>query len=306
MGEPGLLQYVANRFETDGVGAVPHLAASLGSDAFVQYVRNPGEQIWDRPWDVLVILDACRVDLLRQVTHKYDFHTDGGTHYSIASKSNDWMRRTFVDAYREEVRETAYVSGNPFTAKVDFEVEPAIVDEVWRYAWNDRLATIPARPLTDRAIDTWRNRDADRMIVHYMQPHGPFVPEPDIGEYGTPDDFGDGFGSLWDRVGRDIPEPKVWNAYRENLEYVLDDVELMLENLDAETVAISADHGNAFGEWNVYGHPKDMLLPSVRRVPWVVTDAEDTQSYEPRTTVPDRDADEDAVEDRLQNLGYLG
>lgn len=80
---------------------------------------------------------------------------------------------------------------------------------------------------------------------------------------------------------------------------------IMLRNLDADQVAISADHGNEVGKFGVYGHPYDLLLPSIRRVPWIITHGEDTGEY-----VVEADRIESAnmtdgeVQERLRSLGY--
>lgn len=303
--------FMYRRAREDGLTGIYHGLEKTSESAitglcreYVDRAGNIGTPVWERDWDVLLILDACRTDLMREVANEYSFIAtpeNVGTHWSVASKSSDWLRRTFTLDYEAEIRNTAYITGNPFTAKVPLDIEPAIMDEVWKYAWDDDLSTIPSRPLTDRAIDTWRDGDVDRMIVHYMQPHGPFIPEPELGEYGEPEDFGHGFGSLWGRVGKDISKVEVWDAYRKNLKYVLDDVELLLDNLDADTVAISADHGNAVGEFGLYGHPWDVLLPSIRRVPWVETTANDTETHQPTTERKDKSTD---VENRLRDLGY--
>jgi hypothetical protein len=89
------------------------------------------------------------------------------------------------------------------------------------------------------------------------------------------------------------------------LEYVLDDVALLLENMDAETVVISADHGNALGEFGFYGHPPHSPLPSVRRVPWVETTATDSGDYEPTQEADGEVPTGEEVESRLKDLGYL-
>lgn len=288
-------------------------AVKKGSNA-VTHLNGPvGTPVWEYDWDVLVVLDACRVDLMRQVAGEYGFLGGPGnvdTVWSVGSKSNEWMARTFTAEYRDEVERSAYVTGNPYTAKVDFEVEPAVLDEVWRDAWSDEHDTVLPRPLTDRAIATWRDRDVDRMIVHYMQPHVPFVEHPDLGSYGTPDDFGRGFGDVWALAGDEIPFDRIWPAYRDNLRFVLDDLPLLLSSVDADVV-VSADHGNALGEFGLTGHGAEVLLPCVRRVPWVRTRATDTGEYQPERVDEEAaagtgdDADVDStVEDRLRQLGY--
>lgn len=273
-----------------------------------QYIRrigNPGHSIYERDWDVLVVLDACRVDLIREIADEYEFLEEIETFYSNASKSSTWMERNFGGEYANETANTAYVTGNPFSRMFSGS-EFAYFDDAWRYAWDDDLHTIPARPLTDSAIDVWRNESGvDRMIVHYMQPHVPFVSEPELGSYNGPEDFGDGFNDLWDQAGYTLPADQVWDAYRDNLRYVLDDVRLFLRNVDAERVVITADHANAFGELGFWGHPPDMLLPSIRRVPWVVTSGVDGGEYEPTVDRSGQIHDDQAVTDRLQDLGYV-
>jgi len=277
------------------------------SQARIEMFGNPGTPVWSRDWDVLIILDACRTDLMKEVLNEYEFlpsRREMGTMYSIASMSDDWLRRTFAAEHAEDAAKTAYISGNAFTEKVEFESPPLILDEVWKTDWNDNLNTIEARPITNRAVHTWRNQRPKRMIVHYMQPHAPFVRNPNLGDYTTPEEFGEGFAEIWPRVGKSLTYNEVWEAYRDNLRYVLDDVEILLENLDANTVAISADHGNAIGEWGAYGHPSDNLLPCIRRVPWIETTATDENTLDGSAPSKNTEADDLDVEDRLRALGY--
>ncbi|PSQ49580.1 hypothetical protein BRD19_03600 [Halobacteriales archaeon SW_7_65_23] len=81
----------------------------------------------------------------------------------------------------------------------------------------------------------------------------------------------------------------------------LDGVETLRRNVDG-TIAITADHGEAFGEHGEYGHRPAMLHPEVRQVPWVTVEATDEgtregdlSAYEPA----DRD-----VSEQLDALGY--
>lgn len=94
----------------------------------------------------------------------------------------------------------------------------------------------------------------------------------------------------------------VWEDYRDNLRYVLDDVSLLRDNIDAERFAISADHGNAIWEYGLYGHPGGISLPVLNEVPWCVTDATDHQTHTP----PERSKTEPTQETGgiLNVLGY--
>jgi hypothetical protein len=263
-----------------------------------------GTPVYSTPWDVLVVLDACRVDLLREVVDEYEFLPERiPSQYSLASTTDAWMRRNFTDRFTDRMRETVYVCGNPYSELYLEESGFLLLDEPWRDAWNETVSTVPARPITDRAVSLARELPSRRLIVHYMQPHFPSVPEPlDSGV--TRDEWGRRGLPVWEdlREGR-LDHDTVWAAYRSNLEYVLDDVALLLDNLEADTVVLTADHGNAFGEFGYYGHPPEHL-PVLRRVPWVELSARDARTHDPETV--SRESDEEiAVEQRLRNLGYL-
>jgi hypothetical protein len=292
----------------------------VGALRRVGQILDFGERVYEREWDALIVLDACRVGLLREVAHKdggpngtYPFLNPGfETFTSAGSQSAEWMDRNFNGGSDAEVRRTAYVTGNPFSRSLDAS-RFARLDEVWRYAWDDEFGGIPPGPVTDRAIAAGRETDADRLIVHYMQPHVPFRSMD-----GSAVDWGDpavGFGrrrggsagdaSVWEQL-RDgqIDHEAVWAAYRDNLEWALESVETLLSNLDADRVIITADHANAMGEWWCYGHPDHVPVPAIREVPWVETTAEDTGDYEPVTEHSIEGVDEEAIDGRLAALGY--
>jgi membrane-anchored protein YejM (alkaline phosphatase superfamily) len=96
---------------------------------------------------------------------------------------------------------------------------------------------------------------------------------------------------------------KLWPLYLDNLRLVLDSIEVLLENLDAERVAITADHGELLGELDQWGHFQSIPHPQLKRVPWVETTATDKE-----TRHPDEEfaiAHDDSVQEQLADLGYL-
>jgi hypothetical protein len=48
-----------------------------------------GTNVFDQKWDLLIILDACRVDSLRAVADEYDFLTTIDSMWSVRSTSNE-------------------------------------------------------------------------------------------------------------------------------------------------------------------------------------------------------------------------
>lgn len=262
----------------------------------------PEHPIWDE-WDLCIILDACRPDVLAECASEFDFiPEDVPERRSNASQSKQWMERNFVPEYADSLAETTYISGNPYTSQVNTSGFDA-VEEVWSYAWSNEQGTQPPEPITDRAIDIGRTDSPERLLVHYMQPHFPSIPV-DLGSRIEIDEFGEGGGTdIFPRLRQGkLTHEEVWHAYRENCRYVLDSVAVLLDNYDAERAVITADHANAFGEKGIYRHPDDVKTKAVRTVPWVEISAVDHKTHEPKsydTTAVDTD-----VEERLQRLGY--
>ncbi|GAD53589.1 hypothetical protein MBEHAL_2349 [Halarchaeum acidiphilum MH1-52-1] len=297
----------------EGVRALRHggpgVAMELLSRAYYTYGRRTdGDVVLERDWDVLVVLDACRADLMAAVADDHAWLRTEGPIQSVGATSSEWLTETFGSVPTGALDEIGYVTGNPYSAEhVDHDAF-AFVDEVWEYGWDDDLGTVPARPITDRAVAAGRERDAERLVVHYMQPHFPSVPRGE-GDGIPLERFGRESLSVWEelRYGwRDRAD--VWAAYIENLEYVLDEVRLLTENIDAERVAVTADHGNALGERHLYGHVGGVSTPELREVPWCVTSASDTGDHRPTTHHATDggagEATDEAVAARLEALGY--
>ena len=227
------------------------------------------------------------------------------------------------------MEDTAYITANPHAETVlenqnmDKRKYTAAARRFYRYgSWNqvgtgdlglydpvfsytsginleneDKIDDVtPPRHITDRTISAMRKNDFDRVICHYMQPHYPWISgaiqeEREVQEYERNPVKVKKFG-----------KKKVFNAYLDDLRYVLDDIRLLLNNVDAGEVAISADHGDAFGEYGIFGHDPGRFHPQVRFVPWVTTTAVDKNEYEPKITPQSRR--QTSVDDQLEDLGY--
>jgi hypothetical protein len=267
-------------------------------------LRKSGTPIFEYDWDLLIVLDGCRLDLMKEVSNEFNFVSDINRARSVDTMTREWMIKNFGSEYQDHMNETIYICGNPMSRSMLNEDDFLKLDEIWMYCWDDTLGTIPPRPITDSAISSAREYSPDRMIVHYMQPHYPFISYPDLDDGIELDEFAnERRRNVWGRlrVG-DVERSVVWNAYRENLQIVLEEVELLLENINAETAVITSDHGNALGEWGIYGHPIHMPIDAIQVVPWVQTKAEDRRNHDP--SVIDRSSLNESAEKRLQQLGY--
>jgi hypothetical protein len=98
----------------------------------------------------------------------------------------------------------------------------------------------------------------------------------------------------------EIDRESVWKGYRENLAYVLDSVGTLRRNVAGPRLAVTSDHGNAIGEFGIYGHG-DYPIPALRRVPWCTAPASDEHTLDPDVTRQRTDVE---VEEQLRNLGY--
>ncbi|WP_256300702.1 hypothetical protein [Haloarchaeobius salinus] len=286
-----------------GFGAVREVV----SRSYLRYARSlDADDMFAEDWDMLVVLDACRADLWDEVAGDYDLPT-GESRISPGGTSTEWLDSTFGSRDADELGDVGYVTANPYSSShVDHDAF-AFVEEVWRDGWDDDVGTTPPRPVTAAAVRAARTHDVDRLVVHYMQPHFPsLADERDDGI--ALDDFGEESLSVWEdlRFGKRTVE-EVWEAYRTNLEIVLEDVGLLLANVDADRTVITADHGNAVGEKGLYGHAAGIALPELRTVPWAVTTANDGGEYDPVAAgeLVDGDGAVDAdVASRLEQLGY--
>jgi len=281
-----------------------------------RWYDRQAENVFDHEWDILLILDGCRVDALASVADEYEFlDPNVPTLVSPGGGSPDWMANTFTEAYQDVIRNTVYVSGNPHTRRVLGDQTEGLFTEyndgrnwtavlsllvpVWEQAWNEDIGTVPARPVTDGLIHAIRTTDADRYVAHYMQPHFPSIPD-HLGTEMILDDDARWPGNAWEQLrDGDLTADRVWEAYIENLRYVLDDIAIVLDNVDGDVV-ITADHGNAFGERGAYGHGFRHVR-SVREVPWVGVTGTDTGSYQPAF---DPEGVDESVDEQLEALGY--
>lgn len=309
----GLAEWADNaRYYYDHRGVLGGTRLTLGEFASGAVRRiyprlpNPGVPPYERDWDALIVLDACRVDALQAVADEYDFlPATIPAITSVGTNSAEWLRHTFADRYRAEMARTAYVTFNPHSDALD-PVDFLHLDEVWRHAWDADRGGVPPRPVTDGAV--WAGREfggeLDRLIVHYKPPHAPYPELDGFDPTNRIDDHANDRSGVFGAIieGR-LSRAEAWAGYLDHLRSGLDDVALLLENLDADRAVITADHGECFGEWGLYGHHRSTPVPELLRVPWVETGAVDHGEHEPNPERSDHDSGQ-SIDEKLRALGY--
>lgn len=240
-----------------------------------------GRRAIDYDWDILIVLDGCRYDSFLEA------NADGGylegvtkRHYSAGSSSHEWLEANFGERSHTGI---AVSTANPHYHQSLRSDTFAVVDHVWAdERWDDDLGTVRAETVADSARQMAAQHPHKRLVVHFMQPHYPFVPRA----------LGGGGRALRGRAAADGGQRKercVWaraltgdvdwddveDGYRANLDYVLGVVSDLVADVDTEQkIVVTADHGNAINEryWGIplVGHPANVPHHSLRLVPWHV------------------------------------
>lgn len=295
-----------------------------------------GSNIFEADHDLVVLLDTCRVDALRAVAPEFDFLSDAqiDSRISVGGTSGEWIAATFDKQYRQQIANTAYLASNGYARVIleaggydEFKEMNVSVDDRffsdlmdWSFVSADALGRLdhlwkyepkgeagerghpdghsPPQYVTDAGIAACRENDFDKIILHYNQPHAPYTANAleesrDLRPYES-----DPFQFLRDGGAKRL----VWESYLDNLRYALREVKKVLNNVDRDRVLISADHGEAFGTYGVYGHSWGSLHPHVRRVPWVEITANNNETYDPDSDLTT--ASERSVQETLEALGY--
>lgn len=271
---------------------------------------DDGIDVLAQDWDILVILDACRYDMFSE-----SVNIPGCLKKvkSKASKTDQFLRKNFDG---RDLRDTVYVTGNPQFYRIQngiYDVDPIDCEfyqtvDVWQDRWDEDHQTVRPEDVTEASISAAEKHPNKRLIVHYVQPHAPYIGP--IGREELPADILD----LWKRykMGQiDFDLNKVRQAYQENLEIALQSVGELFENIDGKFV-VTADHGEMLGDRSgilpirKYGHPAGMRTPELINVPWFEYESGSRR----KVTAEDSNRNDQisvnnvTVKQRLRDLGY--
>lgn len=322
LARPALLRpRTATQRPLDGVrSAIRSHAGDTAHTLIQHYYRLLGPSGCDllsEDWDNLVILDACRYDVFERL------NTIPGELSSRRSKGSatvEFLERNFSDGPYNDI---VYVTGHPNVTLTLADPFHKLIN-VWKNEWDHDLRTVPPAPVTRAAAKAYEDHPDKRLIVHYLQPHYPFIGETGRNEideqagveYTRRAVIGDEPRrdypyNAWDQVRRGtLSTEVVWKAYCENLELVLPYVEQLVEHFDEKTV-VTADHGNLFGEraglvpFKLYEHPVGIHVEALVKVPWLVVEGESRKDVIAERADPQRsDIDRKTTVERLRQLGY--
>lgn len=262
----------------------------------------------DIKWKYLIILDACRYDYFAKLYKNY-FSEDKVVSFvklkTYARDTREWLHKNFDGKKYDDI---IYISANPLInskgilpKKRAFDARKHFykVIDVWDYGWKNGV--VPPDEVNKAVIVAKGIYKNKRFIIHYVQPHEPYVnydcnysPQQMFGFYS---DFKTkinnillkfishetlwkllkkypivkttwGMRKIWETGGRQA----IQKAYENNLRYVLSHVSNLVNHLNGIKV-ITADHGELLGEDGYYGHhPKypSKLQEIVYQVPLLI------------------------------------
>lgn len=278
-----------------------------------------GDDIMREDWDNLILLDACRYDVFEQVNY-----IDGDLEHRIskASQSEEFCEEYFEG---ETFHDCVYVTANAYGAQVSqntFHNINVTFGEDYRGGHSEGRSP---ETVKDAAIEAYENHPNKRIIVHFMQPHGPYIgPKANelrarLRDKGIEFDAWDpsdekttrdgAIGNLMHAAQRGyISHDEFIEVYIENLEIVLEHVEDLIAVLDGKTI-VSSDHGELLGEENIlvprsYSHPKRTYVRELRKVPWLIVNSENRRDVTEDPPIGEISAMESEIEAQLEALGY--
>lgn len=285
----------------------------INSHAQQRLAGYGGIDVMDQDWDNLIILDACRVDLFEEIVDLDQFNSYQRV-TSRGSATHEWALRNFS---HRTFGDTVYITGNPLISQHVPDVWHRLI-ETWKTDFSDDVGAILPDAVTEDALDAHRNYPQKRLIIHYVQPHCPFLWEGQGPRFLTvgreSDNHEISAKNIWDAISQGhVDREMVCSGYRDTLNAVLPHVDRLIDELDGKTV-VTSDHGNELGRrsWpvpvGVYGHPPGLRHEGLVTVPWaevpptsrrVITDEGVSATRE-----DDQDGDE-RLEEKLEALGYV-
>ncbi|NHN46224.1 LTA synthase family protein [Halostella sp. JP-L12] len=314
----------------------PRLVSYTLGYATMQYrLRNLSKQIkkvrdleQKSEW-LLIVLDACRFDRFDKM---FDTFFEGSVEPIASAGYNtfEYVRKVWPDQHNiTYVTGAAPINASKFEISDEMELQgisaknerlkqryqdyrPAdhIEDivEVWRSEWDEELGVCPPEPVTRTAIEEAESEN--QIVAHYFQPHVPYIgDERALTDLDNIDERlrGGAIGhGIWSRARNgDIDRDRLLELYDSNLKRALENVCHLIENTNFDSVAIMGDHGEALGEYGIYGHP-ERPHPYTREVPWAVIDSvKEAPELDYDRTDSEASDVEPTVQDRLETLGYI-
>lgn len=225
-------------------------------------------------WDTLIILDAARYDIFKKCN---TFKGKLIKVHSSASHTYSWLMRTFPGWYPwiyfsahmwvgDKIRQH-----KPWNAVQHFEK----VIPIWEDNFNEKLGTVHPNAVGNAVKEYFENNVMEKCIVHYIQPHGPWIGSPGWHVPWTKA-LHEKFGVMADYIAQEKkPDTKFFKKiYKANLKLALKSIAKYSQYFPGKVV-ITSDHGEMLGEKGLYLHKENFPKWAddfLRVVPWFIVE----------------------------------
>lgn len=137
-------------------------------------------------WDILVILDACRYDIFKQVYKEIIPNGKLKKAISPATWTLEWLSKTWTEYYEDII----YLSSIPFInskkkskgnliSRKEWEFDAkkhfSKIIDVWNLGWSEQYSTIHPKEVNKYAIASMDVHRKNKFVLHYAQPHEPYI-----------------------------------------------------------------------------------------------------------------------------------
>ena len=271
------------------------------------------QDIHGTDWDYLIVLDACRYDYFKQ-NYKDFLQGDLKKVKSRGSATPEWLWNTF-DGKRYNYN---YISANPYINNQDLSLGDLVsgqehrtwnatdkftnIIDSWIQDWDNELNTVRPEKLTDTALE---NLNRSKTIIHYIQPHRPFISLGETDFEWAPKGRLEGeedsllrkildatrplwnpirqkapktlesklketlnLGNQYEKLARKHGEEQTRKYYTKDLKMALEQIERLVKELDGKIV-VTSDHGELLGENQEWGHYIGGKHEKLLDVPWL-------------------------------------
>lgn len=269
------------------------------------------QDIHNTDWDYLIVLDACRYDYFKE--NYSDFlKGDLSKKKSRGAATPEWLWKTFTSRYRYN-----YISANPYINSAGLSLNQLVsgvnekwdarqkfqnIVNSWAEDWDDELGTVHPEDLTDTALEI---TGFSKTVVHYIQPHRPYISGNDGEHSWAPKAEIEGqekslkrkifdktrflwspffknlpfrvrseiktvlgMGNSFEKLVREEGADQVREYYTQDLRLALAEIARFIEHIDGKVV-VTADHGELLGENNEWGHYIEGKESELLEVPWL-------------------------------------
>lgn len=289
--------------------------------------NDNGEKIVQKDWDNMIILDACRYDTFRNYARDHieanDISYSLSKSQSVGSSTPEFL---YGNIHNVDMTDTVYITANPMHERLSnrtyawapekLNTRFHDVDDVWASdGWNENHNTVLPETVTRRAKRAHDRFPNKRLLIHYIQPHFPFIESDIYNECGARPDPESDDDDIWSLMGSGQISPtqdvraRVREAYKRNLIRAVPGVIDLIKAVEGLSV-ITSDHGNMIGEISlpfptrVYGHPTGLYSNELVDVPWMEIENPNRRRITFDNPVSNEEHEQTKISTRLENLGY--